>query len=71
MKHLNTFNGFLNESIAFDLDSHIDAIHNSIMKMRKEANTQEEKKIIAKLMDAFSRFDNEVGKLNDEFDSLK
>ena len=71
MKHLHTFNGFLNESIAFDLDSHIDTIHNSIMKMRKEAKTQEEKKIIAKLMDAFSRFDNEVGKLSDEFDSLK
>lgn len=71
MKHLQTFEGFLNESIAFDLDGYIESIHNTIMKMRKEANTQDEKKIIAKLSMSLNRFDNEVGKISDEFDSLK
>jgi hypothetical protein len=71
MKHLQSFDGFLNESIALDLDDHIDGMHKIIMKMQKEAKTQEEKKIIAKLLNSFSRFDNEVGKISAEMQEIE
>ena len=75
MKHINTFESFLNEGTgsfqAFEIDDYINDMHNRVLKMQRQAKTQEEKKILSTLLNEINRFDAVVGELSADWESLQ
>jgi len=74
MKNINTFEEFLNEGKgsfqAFELDDYINDMENDILKMMRQAKTQEEKKILSTLLNEIKRFDAVVGELSADWELL-
>lgn len=74
MKHINTFESFLNEGAgsfqAFEIDDYINDMHNRVLKMQRQAKTQEEKKILSTLLNEINRFDAVVGELSADWETL-
>jgi len=74
MKHVNTFNDFISESInesnldsfAADLNDYINDMYNYVTKAKNKAKTQEEKKVLADIIAKIDRFDTEVSDLADK-----
>ena len=74
MKNIPTFESFLNEGQgsfqAFELDDYINDMHNDVLKMQRQAKTQEEKKILSTLLNEVNRFDAVVGELSAAWETL-
>jgi len=74
MKNIPTFESFLNEGNgsfqAFELDDYINDMHNDVLKMQRQAKTQEEKQLLSKLLNEVNRFDAVVGELSAAWETL-
>jgi|688.fasta_scaffold1104963_2 hypothetical protein len=74
MKNIPTFESFLNEGQgsfqAFEIDDHINDMHNRVLKMQRQAKTQPEKKILSTLLNEINRFDAVVGELSADWETL-